>query len=143
MPVCHSWLGRVCLTIYHIFANLTQQHRAKLGLIALCCVAALLGGGTAVFAQTAADDEPYPITVLDEYEYAVQAGDTWNIVATQTGLTISELKRATSDEWFVSPRWRLLLRGVRALPLVGERLATEAVLGFLHPYDGLMIFGRK
>lgn len=61
----------------------------------------------------------------------------------QAGLTVTKLRRASSDQWFVSPGWRTLLRGVRALPLVGERLATIAVLGFLHQYDGLTIFGRK
>lgn len=61
----------------------------------------------------------------------------------RAGLSITELMRATSDDWFVSPGWRLLLRGMRAVPVVGERLATVTVLGFLHRYDGLTIFGQK
>ncbi len=55
----------------------------------------------------------------------------------------TEIMRATSDQWFLAPNWRRLLNGIQAIPVVGRWLAPGVLLGLLHPYDGLTIFGQK
>jgi ubiquinone/menaquinone biosynthesis C-methylase UbiE/uncharacterized protein YbaR (Trm112 family) len=59
------------------------------------------------------------------------------------GLHVEQMMRATSYDYFVAPRWRTLLEAVQALPRVGNWLAVWLLLGLLHPYDGLTIYGRK
>jgi ubiquinone/menaquinone biosynthesis C-methylase UbiE/uncharacterized protein YbaR (Trm112 family) len=59
------------------------------------------------------------------------------------GLQVTQIMRATSYDYFVAPRWRQLLNAIHAVPRVGDQLAVWLLLGVLHPYDGLTIYGRK
>lgn len=61
----------------------------------------------------------------------------------QNGLDVLEVKRAVGDRTLIAPKLRRGLDGVRALPRVGDALATTLLFDWIHSYDGVSVFASK
>jgi len=61
----------------------------------------------------------------------------------QADLRVSKLMRATEPTYLLPPRWKQLLQTIGQLPLIGEAVGASLLVGLLHAYDGLTIYGRK
>ena len=56
---------------------------------------------------------------------------------------VTQLRRGSEYTHLLPPRWKLLLQTIGRIPKIGESIGAGLLVGLLHAYDGLTIYGRK
>lgn len=77
---------------------------------------------------------------INEHSYTLS---TYYQAFRQAGLQIKQVMHSTRYQEFLPRRWQWLLQTVDSLPFYGDRLAISLLVNFLHPYEGLTLYGQK
>lgn len=104
-------------------------------------VAGLNEGVRAFWASPEAEGQAKEKTYgINEHSYTL--GDYYKAFR-RAGLQIRQVTHSGRYRLFLPPKWQRVLQTLERLPFSRGRLAISLLVNYLHPYEGLTIYGCK